>query len=113
MGTDHESGALRRMMRMVDTSEAGRDEMKLPKQHMEINPTHKVIIGINELRESQPALARVLAAQVFDNCLVAAGLLDDSSSMLPRLNDLLLCVVNGAVAQNGNPAAFAEGLPKN
>ena len=33
---------------------------------------------------------------MFDNCLVAAGLLDDGRSMLPRLNDLLLCVVKGA-----------------
>lgn len=103
--TDHESGALRRMMRMVDTTEAARDQFKLPKQHMELNPSHKIIHGINALRESQPALAKVLAEQVFDNCLVAAGLLDDSRSMLPRLNDLLLCVVNGATT---DPSGFIK-----
>mmetsp|Transcript_28295 Transcript_28295/g.66182 ORF Transcript_28295/g.66182 Transcript_28295/m.66182 type:complete len:264 (+) Transcript_28295:3-794(+) len=106
--TDHESGALRRMMKMVDTTEAGRDQFKLPKQHMEINPNHKIILGINELKTTQPSLAKVLAAQVFDNCLVAAGLLDDSRSMLPRLNDLLICVVNGA-KENPNATVASEG----
>lgn len=94
--TDNESGAMRRMMRLVDTSEGSRDGIPLPKQNVEINPGHSVIVGINELRKSEPTLAKVLAEQVYDNCLVAAGLLDDSRSMLPRLNDLLLCIVNGA-----------------
>ena len=46
--------------------------------------------------DKEPTLARVLAQQVFDNCLVAAGSMDDSHSMLPRLNDILMCVVKGA-----------------
>jgi len=41
-------------------------------------------------------LAKVLALQIFDNCLIAAGLLDDGRSMLGRLNDILLCVVKDA-----------------
>ena len=92
--TDNESGALRRMMRMVETTESGNpDAMKLPPQQVEINPRHPLIAGINALRESEPALAKICADQVFDNCLVAAGLLDDSRTMLPRLNDLLLSLV--------------------
>jgi len=46
----------------------------------------------------EPKLAEVCAAQVYDNCLVAAGLMDDSRLMLPRLNELLLCVVKGATS---------------
>lgn len=98
--TDNESGAMRRMMRLVDTSEGNREGIPLPKQNVEINPKHPVIVGIYDLIKSEPALARVLAEQVYDNCLVAAGLLDDSRSMLPRLNDILVCVVNGARAQH-------------
>ncbi|CAB9498050.1 protein HtpG [Seminavis robusta] len=94
--TDHESGALRRMMRYVDTQDGNRDYIPLPKQHVEINPSHKVIVGIHAVMKTQPALARVLAEQVYDNCLIAAGLLDDSRAMLPRLNDIMMCVVNGA-----------------
>ena len=99
--TDNESGAMRRMMRLVDTSDGSRDGIPLPKQHLEINPKHAVIVGIHDLMKTEPTLARVVAEQVFDNCLVAAGLLDDSRSMLPRLNDILLCVVNGATSDNG------------
>ena len=33
---------------------------------------------------------------IFDKCLVAAGLLDDSRTMLIRLNDLLLSLVLNA-----------------
>jgi len=94
--TDNESGAMRRIMRLVDTSDGARDGIPLPKQNVEINPKHAVIVGIYDLINSEPTLARVLAEQVYDNCLVAAGLLDDSRSMLPRLNDIMLCVVKSA-----------------
>lgn len=94
--TDHESGALRRMMRLVDTQDGNRDYIALPKQHVEVNPSHPVIVGIHDVMKKEPTLARVLAEQVYDNCLIAAGLLDDSRGMLPRLNDILVCVVNGA-----------------
>ena len=54
-------------------------------------------------------LARVLAEQVYDNCLGAAGLMDDSRSMLPRLNDILMCVVKGAKIGGGaESAAFKD-----
>jgi hypothetical protein len=72
-----------------------------------------VIVGIRDLTKTEPALAKVLAAQVFDNCLVAAGLLDDSRSMLPRLNDLLICVVNGAKGQQKPVAEKAEEVKAN
>ena len=97
--TDNESGALRRMMRIVETQEGGGDTggMPLPKQTVEINPNHEIIVGMNILRDTDPVLAQVLAEQILDNCLVAAGLLDDGRSMLPRLNDLMLCVVKSSV----------------
>ena len=99
--TDNESGAMRRMMYMVDTAEGNRDGVPLPKQHVEVNTKHPVVVGIHDLIKTEPTLARVLAAQVYDNCLVAAGLLNDSRSMLPRLNDILVCVVKGATKDGG------------
>ena len=115
--TDNESGAMRRMMYMVDTAEGNRDGIPLPKQHVEINTKHPIVVGINDLIKAEPTLARVLAAQVYDNCLVAAGLLDDSRSMLPRLNDILVCVVKGATQNNsggaaGSTAESAESVEK-
>mmetsp|Transcript_10505 Transcript_10505/g.13320 ORF Transcript_10505/g.13320 Transcript_10505/m.13320 type:complete len:726 (-) Transcript_10505:199-2376(-) len=95
--TDNESGALRRMMRMVETQDGGgMDLMQLPKQQVEINPNHPMIRGLYDIREKEPQLAKICAEQIFDNCLIAAGLLDDGRSMLGRLNDILLCAVKGA-----------------
>jgi TNF receptor-associated protein 1 len=82
---DHESAALRRMMRMADPQNAP----KLPKQVLEINDSHPIIVKLNVLRNTQPVLAKQVAEQVFDNALIAAGLLDDPRSMLTRLNQLL------------------------
>jgi len=109
--TDNESGALRRMMRMVETSEGGTSSsaMPLPKQTVEINPDHEIIVGIHKLKGTDPVLAKVLAEQVLDNCLVAAGLLDDGRSMLPRLNDIMLCVVKSSVDKDtDNTASSSE-----
>eukprot|EP00980_Cylindrotheca_fusiformis_P031631 scaffold26716_cov137-Cylindrotheca_fusiformis.AAC.6 len=94
--TDNESGAMRRMMRMVDTSDGTRDSMPLPKQNVEVNPSHPIIVGLYKIKDSEPTLARVMAEQVYDNCLMAAGLLDDSRTMIPRLNDLLTSLVKNA-----------------
>ena len=93
---DSESGAMRRMMRMLDTTDPGRETDTLPKQQVEINPRHPVIVGIYNIRNQEPTLAKVLAEQVYDNCLMAAGLLDDGRSMLPRLNDLMTAIVKEA-----------------
>ena len=107
--TGNESAAYRRIMRMVETSEGGVEAgaMPLPKQTVEINPGHPIISGLYHLKDSDPDLAQVLAEQVFDNCLTAAGLLDDGRSMLPRLNDLLLCIVKSSIGkkEEGDSAA--------
>ena len=109
--TDHESGALRRMMRLVDTQDGNRDYIPLPKQHVEVNPSHPVIVGIHDVMKKEPTLARILAEQVYDNCLIAAGLLDDGRTMLPRLNDILVCVVNGAKGEGTSMESTSESKP--
>jgi len=86
--TDHESGALRRMMRMVNQQNTGTAQF-LPKQNLEVNPAHPIITSLDAARKMDPELARLVAEQVFDNALVAAGLMDDARAMLPRLNTLL------------------------
>ncbi|KAL3797534.1 hypothetical protein HJC23_009898 [Cyclotella cryptica] len=109
--TGNESAAYRRIMRMVETSEGGVESgaMPLPKQTVEINPNHEIIAGLYHLKNSDPVLAQVLAEQIFDNCLTAAGLLDDGRSMLPRLNDLLLCIVKSGVDKREKSTENAEG----
>jgi HSP90 family molecular chaperone len=63
------------------------------KHDLEINPRHSIIIRLNSIRQSDPALAGKITEQLYDNALVAAGLLEDPRSMLTRLNELLEQVV--------------------
>ena len=90
---DHESGSLRRMMKLVEhqspTSSSESPLNFLPKQTLEINPSHPVIVNLNHPRTSDPARATLVAEQIFDNALITAGLMDDSRLMLPRLNKLM------------------------
>lgn len=108
--TDTESGAVRRMMKMVNANN-GEDE-PLPPQKMEVNPNHPIIKGIHGLMDREPRLARVVTEQVFDNCLISAGLMDDSRTMIPRINDLLQSVVNTAEHKSSIPASFDDESPE-
>ena len=59
------------------------------KPDMEINPAHTMIVRLEQMRHTDPALAAQVAEQVFDDALLAAGLLEDPRTMLGRLNSLL------------------------
>ena len=111
--TDHESAAVRRMMRLVEQS-SGRDSAEggvraeshmLPKQTLEVNPSHPIIVGLASLVDASSPVAPIIAEQIVDNALVAAGLVDDSRTMLPRLNALLASLVSHAT---GAPAASVD-----
>ncbi|KAA0159063.1 hypothetical protein FNF28_06000 [Cafeteria roenbergensis] len=109
---DHESASVRRMMKMLDAHKRDSEspsaaEQVLPRQTLEINPSHPVIVALHKQRASQPSVAKAVAEQVFDNALVAAGLLDDARSMLPRLNALLSTVMN-AMDGVAEPADIGE-----
>lgn len=90
--TDHESGALRRMMKLLEQSgnAGGSKEYGLPPQVFEINPKHPIMVDLLAAVESgRDDIAKLVAEQIFDNALIAAGLVDDARSMLPRINSLL------------------------
>jgi len=48
-----------------------------------------VIVGVERLRHKDEALATQVAAQLLDNAMVAAGLIEDPRAVLGRLNLLL------------------------
>jgi TNF receptor-associated protein 1 len=85
---DHESAAVRRMTKLV-SAETGEQVKKLGKQKLEINANHPIMISLNELRLTKPDMAGLVARQIFDNALIAAGLVDDPREMVPRLNGIL------------------------
>jgi hypothetical protein len=81
----------------------------LPKQVLEVNPAHPVIVRLHAIRESEPALALAVAEQLLDNALIAAGLVDDSRTMLPRLSSLLERVLGVSGGEGYRGAAAVEG----
>lgn len=80
-------------------------------ERFEINPNHEIFVMLDkvcrkrfilhslavspnylmaiQVREADPELAKRVVAQVFDNALIAAGLLEDPRGMLDRLNTLI------------------------
>jgi molecular chaperone HtpG len=82
----HITTSMRRMMKMMR-----RDGESLPesKPDLEINPDHQMMVRLAAMQKTDATLAKDVAEQVFDNALVAAGLLEDPRAMLSRLNGLL------------------------
>ncbi len=63
------------------------------KHDLEINPNHPMLIGLDGFRQSRPEVSKQVAEQIYDNALIAAGLLEDPQAMLKRINSLLEQVV--------------------
>ncbi len=56
---------------------------------LEVNPSHPLIIQLNNLKGDQEDFAKSLVDQLMDNALLGAGLLFDPRAMVDRLNQLL------------------------
>jgi TNF receptor-associated protein 1 len=76
---------MRRMMKAMNRESAD-NPLRV---NLEINPRHAVIKRLFELQSAQTEKARLVAEQLLDNALISAGLLDDATSMVTRLNKLL------------------------
>jgi molecular chaperone HtpG len=81
------TASMRRMIKMMNRDDM--PDMPGSKPDLEINPDHAMMVRLNAIRESDAALAGEVSAQIFDNALVSAGLLEDPRAMLSRLNSLL------------------------
>lgn len=107
--TEHESGALRRMMKLVEQSQnrdQGKDSISassLPPQVLEVNANHPLLKAMYRASQSSSSsrASSLVAEQLYDNALVAAGLLEDARDMLPRLTDLLLAALSPPQQQEG------------
>jgi molecular chaperone HtpG len=82
----HMTTSMRRVMKMMRQDGGTFAESK---PDLEINPDHPMIVRLEETRTHDSDLARQVAEQIFDNALVAAGLLEDPRAMLSRMNSLL------------------------
>ncbi|HEY8960636.1 MAG TPA: molecular chaperone HtpG [Luteolibacter sp.] len=78
------SPQMRRMMKAMD--ENYQDEVKV---ELEINPRHPLVKKLAATKDANPELAKLVASQLFDNALIAAGLLDDARDTVKRMNALM------------------------
>lgn len=76
---------MRQMMKAMD--ENFKDEVKV---ELEINPRHSLIKKLSESREANPEVAKLVAQQLLDNSLIAAGLLEDARDTVNRMNELMV-----------------------
>ena len=60
-----------------------------PRVELHFNPRHAVIKHLAAARDAKPDMAKLMAEQVLDNALIAAGLLDDPQKMVARIYKLL------------------------
>src|SRR5258708_14017858 len=78
---------MRRMMKAMKQDSAEADTP--PRVTFEINPRHALIRKLYSLHTEKPDSAKLVAEQIFDNALIAAGLLDDARAMVSRIYKLL------------------------
>ena len=77
------------MRRLMKAMKTGGAEDSPPRVELQINPRHAVMKHLASAREARPEVAKLAAAQVLDNALIAAGLLDDPQAMVARIYKLL------------------------
>ena len=76
---------MRRMMKAMNKEGADAPV----RVNLEINPRHTIMKRLFESHTAQPEKAKLVAEQLLDNALISAGLLDDATAMVARLNKLL------------------------
>ena len=110
---DAESGAMRRMMAMVAQQADGGALPPLPPQKLRLNVSHPVVIALAKASSIDEVRATAAAHQLLDNAIVAAGLMDDPRTMLPRLNKLLELALRVEVpVETGEPLSRTNALEK-
>ena len=76
---------------------------------LEINPSHPIIVKLNELRKRDSKKASTLAHQVMDNVLMGSGipfsLQESTKRNLDVLNEYLIAVTNDATPKISEGAA--------
>lgn len=80
-------GAARHLLRIGEIKDI--EHLVLLKPVVHVNFAHPVVKGLLKLRKDNPELAKRVAEQVFDNALMTAGLLKESSRMVQRINSIL------------------------
>ncbi|XP_052872938.1 heat shock protein 75 kDa, mitochondrial isoform X4 [Anopheles cruzii] len=87
--TVEEMAAARHFIKTQSHNISEENRYALLQPQFEINAKHPIIRKLHKLTSSDPALAELLAKQLFSNAMVGAGLVDDPRMLLTSMNDLL------------------------
>ena len=87
------TSSMRRIIKAMGKDKAAES---VPKLDLELNQSHDLMVRVNGLRQNDGPLAALLAEQLFDNARLSVGLLEDSRSMVQRMNQLLGKLAGGA-----------------
>ncbi|CAI5446166.1 unnamed protein product [Caenorhabditis angaria] len=87
MVTVLDMGAARHFLRTGEIKDM--EHLVYFKPHVHVNLTHPLIKSLYKMRRNDKETAEILAEQIYDNALITAGLIKDTSRMVGRLNKLL------------------------
>ncbi len=79
------SANMRRILRAMKND----DQASAPAVVLQINPRHPLVKNLAALRTKDADLARLVGEQLYDNALLAGGLLEDSRRLVQRSYTLL------------------------
>lgn len=85
LNSDSMTPQMRAMLKAMNPN----SQMPNPIVKFEINPKSDVIKNLAELKDKDASLAKLVAEQLYDNAMLAAGLLDNPRAMTKRMNDIL------------------------
>jgi molecular chaperone HtpG len=86
---DPEGAPDQSMQRVLEMMDKG---FELPKKVLELNPRHRIVMGLASLPDDDSRFALV-AEQVFENALLIEGLHKDPVSMVGRIQTLIINVL--------------------
>ena len=78
------TASMRRIMKAMNQDAGGPSPVRL-----EINPSHPLMKKLCAIKSSDPETAQLIADQVFDNSMVAAGFIEDPRTMVNRIYQIL------------------------
>lgn len=80
---DSASPHMRQMMKAMN------QEVEKAKVALELNPRHPLVRHLSRASSSRPEIAKLIAEQLFDNALMAAGMLEDHGPMIRRVYSIM------------------------
>jgi len=67
---------------------------------LEVNPNHDLVVKLNAARKVDPAMAKEIAIQLWENAQVNAGVIDDPRSMLKRIEKFMDMALDQSITKS-------------